>query len=107
MSFFSPRRIKILLIVWPVVLLLLFITAAYMGMAQLESNVSADSMLVISSFVAAVAQITTVVYFITSATLLAFWFFGGRQRNLRDYGLIMLVVALVFTYLLRDMPFNF
>jgi hypothetical protein len=107
MSFFSPKQIKILLIGWPLVLLLLFVAAAYMGMAQLESNVSADSSLVVSSFVATVAQITTVAYFITSATLLALWFFGGRQRNLRDYGLIMLVIALIFAYMLRDMPFNF
>lgn len=107
MSFFSPKQIKILLIGWPLVLLLLFVAAAYMGMAQLESNVSADSMLVASFFVTIAAQITTIAYFITSAVLLALWFFGGHQRNLRDYGLIMLVAALVFMYVLRDVPFNF
>jgi hypothetical protein len=107
MNFFSPKQIKSLLIGWPLVLLLLFVAAVYIGMAQLESNVSADSMLMASFFVTIAAQITTIAYFITSAVLLALWFFGGRQRNLRDYGLIMLVVALVFTYVLRDMPLNF
>lgn len=107
MNFFSPTQIKILLITWPLLLVFLFTAATYISFARLESNVSAGLTLVASSFVIAVAQITMIVYSIATVILLALWFFGGHQRNLRDYGLIMLAVAIVFAALLRDVPLNF
>jgi hypothetical protein len=107
MSFFSPRQIKILLIAWPLLLAFLFAVATYMSFTRLESNVSADVTLVASFFIMIAAQITMVLYFIASAIVLALWFFGGRQRNLRNYGLITLAAAIVFAVLLRDAPFNF
>ena len=99
MSFFSPSQRKILLAVWASVLSLLYAAVVFMG--------STDTALVASYFVIVPMQITCIAYFIGGFIALLLWLFGGRQRNMRDYAIIMLVSAIIFAFLLRDAPLDY
>lgn len=99
MSFFSPSQVKILLVGLPAVLAIIYLSLVFLG--------SKDVALMASIFVIVPMQIICGIYVVVGLSVLLLWFFGGRQRDLQDYAIIMLTFAIIFIFLLQNVPLDY